>query len=141
GAAARRSGRHQSQLDQYLSQRIGVELYLRRLLVAGYDAVYEIGRDFRNEGVSYKHNPEFTQIEFYKAYIDYNGVMDLTERLLRYVVQQVTGGTVIEYQGHTVDFGPEWPRIRLRDAIRQHTGIDYMDYPDAASLEQAIRDI
>lgn len=141
GAAARPFVTHHNQLDQDLYLRISFELYLKRLLVGGYDAVYEIGRDFRNEGVSYKHNPEFTQIEFYKAYIDYNGVMDLTERLLRYVVQQVTGGTVIEYQGHTVDFGPEWPRIRLRDAIRQHTGIDYMDYPDAASLEQAIRDI
>lgn len=139
GAAARPFTTYHNQLDQELYLRISFELYLKRLLVGGFDAVYEIGRDFRNEGVSFKHNPEFTQLEFYKAYIDYNGVMDLTERMLRYVAHQVTGGTVITWQGHTVDFGPAWPRLRLRDAIRQFAEIDYMDYPDAASLEGAIR--
>src|SRR5690606_25266258 len=87
----------------------------------------------------WKHNPEFTQIEFYKAYIDYNGVMDLTERMLRHVVREVTGGTVIEWQGHRIDFGPAWPRLKMRDAIKQYAEIDYMDYLDAASLEAAIR--
>ncbi len=139
GAAARPFTTHHNQLNQDLFLRISFELYLKRLLVGGYDAVYEIGRDFRNEGVSFKHNPEFTQLEFYKAYIDYNGVMDLTERMLRYVVQQVTGGTVITWQGHTMDFGPNWPRLTMRDAIRQNSGVDYMDYLDAPSLEAAIR--
>lgn len=139
GAAARPFVTHHNQLDQDLFLRISFELYLKRLLVGGYDAVYEIGRDFRNEGVSFKHNPEFTQIEFYKAYIDYNGVMDLTERMLRYVVEQVTGGTVIEWQGKVIDFGPDWPRITLRNAIQHYAHIDYMDYLDAPSLEAAIR--
>lgn len=141
GAAARPFVTHHNQLDQDLFLRISFELYLKRLLVGGYDAVYEIGRDFRNEGVSFKHNPEFTQIEFYKAYIDYNGVMDLTERMLRYVVQDVTGGTVIEWQGKVIDFGPDWPRITMRNAIKQFSEVDYMEYPDAASLEKAIRDL
>jgi lysyl-tRNA synthetase, class II len=139
GAAARPFVTHHNQLDQDLYLRISFELYLKRLLVGGYDAVYEIGRDFRNEGVSFKHNPEFTQMEFYKAYIDYHGVMDITERMLRSVAQAVSGGTVIEWQEHTVDFGPDWPRIRLRDAIKQYAEIDYMDYLDAPSLEAAIR--
>lgn len=141
GAAARPFVTHHNQLDQDLFLRISFELYLKRLLVGGYEAVYEIGRDFRNEGVSFKHNPEFTQIEFYKAYIDYNGVMDLTERMLRYVVTEVTGGTVIEWQGKVLDFGPDWPRITLRDAIRQYAEVDYMDTLDAPSLEKAIRDL
>jgi lysyl-tRNA synthetase class 2 len=141
GAAARPFVTHHNQLDQDLFLRISFELYLKRLLVGGYDAVYEIGRDFRNEGVSFKHNPEFTQIEFYKAYIDYNGVMDLTERMLRYVVQDVTGGTVIEWQGKVIDFGPDWPRITMRNAIKHYSKVDYMDYTDAASLEKAIRDL
>lgn len=139
GAAARPFTTHHNQLDQDLYLRISFELYLKRLLVGGYDAVYEIGRDFRNEGVSFKHNPEFTQMEFYKAYIDYHGVMDITERMLRYTAQQVTGGTVIEWQDKTVDFGPDWPRLRLRDAIKQFAEIDYMDYLDAPSLDAAIR--
>ncbi len=138
GAAARPFTTHHNQLDQQLFLRISFELYLKRLLVGGYDAVYEIGRDFRNEGVSFKHNPEFTQIEFYKAYIDYNGVMDLTERLVAFAAEQVTGSAQISYQGETIDLSPPWPRIRLRDAIMQHTGIDYMQHLDAESLAKAI---
>jgi lysyl-tRNA synthetase, class II len=138
GAAARPFTTHHNQLDQQLFLRISFELYLKRLLVGGYDAVYEIGRDFRNEGVSFKHNPEFTQIEFYKAYIDYNGVMDLTERLVAFTAEQVTGSTQITFQGHTIDLAPPWPRLRLRDAIMQFAEIDYMEHLDAESLEQAI---
>lgn len=140
GAAARPFITHHNQLKQDLYLRISFELYLKRLLVGGYDAVYEIGRDFRNEGVSFKHNPEFTQVEFYKAYIDYNGVMDITERMVAYVAEQVTGGVVVNYQGETINFAPPWPRITMRDAIKQHAEIDYMEYPDAASLEQLIRE-
>jgi len=139
GAAARPFTTYHNQLDQELYLRISFELYLKRLLVGGYDAVYEIGRDFRNEGVSFKHNPEFTQVEFYKAYIDYNGVMDITERLLAYVAEQALGTTVITFQGNQINLGPPWSRIKLRDAIKQHAEIDYMEYLDAQSLEEAIR--
>ncbi len=139
GAAARPFVTHHNQLDQDLYLRISFELYLKRLLVGMYDAVYEIGRDFRNEGVSFKHNPEFTQVEFYKAYIDYHGVMDITERLIAYVAEAVTGSTTITYQGHTIDLAPPWPRRKLRDVIRDQTGIDYMDYPDAGSLSAAMK--
>ncbi|MFW5709235.1 MAG: lysine--tRNA ligase [Chloroflexota bacterium] len=139
GAAARPFTTHHNQLDQELYLRISFELYLKRLLVGGYDAVYEIGRDFRNEGVSFKHNTEFTQIEFYKAYIDYNDVMDITERMVAYVTEQVTGGTEITFQDMQINMAPPWTRIRLRDAIKMHSGIDYMDYLDAASLEAAIK--
>lgn len=141
GAAARPFTTHHNQLDQLLYLRISFELYLKRLLVGGYDAVYEIGRDFRNEGVSFKHNPEFTQVEFYKAYIDYNGVMDLTERMVAYAAEQVTGSTTITYQGNTINLAPAWTRLKMRDAIKQFAEIDYMDYRDAASLEKAIRDL
>lgn len=139
GAAARPFITHHNQLHQDLYLRISFELYLKRLLVGGYDAVYEIGRDFRNEGVSYKHNTEFTMLEFYKAYTDYRGVMDLTERMLAYAAQTVNGSMTSEFQGHKLDFTPPWPRLTIREAVKKYCGIDYMDYPDAASLEAAIR--
>lgn len=140
GAAARPFITHHNQLHQDLYLRISFELYLKRLLVGMYDAVYEIGRDFRNEGVSRKHNPEFTQVEWYKAYIDYNGVMDLTERLLAYVAEQVHGTTTITFQGHEIDLAPPWKRITLRDAILERTGIDYTAYPNAESLAAVMRE-
>lgn len=139
GAAARPFITHHNQLKQDLYLRISFELYLKRLLVGGYDAVYEIGRDFRNEGVSFKHNTEFTMLEFYKAYIDYRGVMEITERMLAYVAQKVTGSTTVEFQGHLINYAPPWPRLTMREAIKNVCGIDYMDYPDAPSLEAAIR--
>ncbi|MEQ8672946.1 MAG: lysine--tRNA ligase [Aggregatilineales bacterium] len=141
GAAARPFVTHHNQLDEDLYLRISFELYLKRLLVGGFDAVYEIGRDFRNEGVSWKHNPEFTQIEFYKAYIDYHGVMDLTERMVAYASEQVTGGTKISFQGQEIEFAPPWRRVKLRDIIKEESGIDYMEHQDAESLVQALHDI
>jgi lysyl-tRNA synthetase, class II len=138
GAAARPFTTHHNQLGQDLYLRISFELYLKRLLVGGFDAVYEIGRDFRNEGVSHKHNPEFTQLEFYKAFIDYNTVMDLTERMVAYACETVNGTTVIQYQGEELDLTPPWKRVTLRDAIKAGSGIDYMDHQEAASLEKAI---
>lgn len=141
GAAARPFTTHHNQLDQMLYLRISFELYLKRLLVGGFDAVYEIGRDFRNEGVSFKHNPEFTQVEFYKAYIDYNGVMDLTERMVAFAAEQVTGSAVIVYQGTSINLTPPWTRLTMRDAIKIFAEIDYMDYPTAEALEAAIRGI
>jgi lysyl-tRNA synthetase class 2 len=139
GAAARPFTTHHNQLKQDLYLRISFELYLKRLLVGGYDAVYEIGRDFRNEGVSFKHNPEFTMMEFYKAYIDYTGVMDITERMFASVARDVLGGTQITFQGQTIELAPAWTRLTMREAIKQYAEIDYMDYPDAAALEAAIR--
>ena len=138
GAAARPFVTHHNQLKQDLYLRISFELYLKRLLVGMYDGVYEIGRDFRNEGVSFKHNPEFTMLEFYKAYIDYNGGMALTERLIAYVAQQVHGSTQITYDGNLIDLAPPWRRVTLRDAIRESCGIDYMDYPTASALHAAM---
>lgn len=106
GAAARPFITHHNQLHQDLYLRISFELYLKRLLVGMYDAVYEIGRDFRNEGVSFKHNPEFTQLEFYQAYTDYYGMMSLAERLIAYVAEQVTGSTTITFEGRTINLAP-----------------------------------
>ncbi len=138
GAAARPFTTHHNDLDQDLFLRISFELYLKRLLVGGFDAVYEIGRDFRNEGVSYKHNSEFTMLEFYKAYIDYHEVMRLTEQMVAEAARAVTGGTVIPYQEHTLDLTPPWRRVTMRDAIREACGIDYMDFLDAGALAARI---
>ena len=134
GAAARPFTTHHNQLHQDLYLRISFELYLKRLLVGGYDAVYEIGRDFRNEGVSYKHNTEFTMLEFYKAWIDYAGVMDITERMFAYCAEQVTGSARIVYQGREIDLSPPWKRISIREAVQELLGFDYMDYPTSESL-------
>jgi len=140
GAAARPFITHHNQLGQDLYLRISFELYLKRLLVGGYDAVYEIGRDFRNEGISYKHNTEFTMLEFYKAYIDYRGVMDLTEQMVSFVAQETNGSQHTTWRGHHIDFTPSWRRVTMRDAIKQETGIDYMDYRDEASLAAVMRE-
>jgi len=141
GAAARPFTTYHNQLKQELFLRISFELYLKRLLVGGYERVYEIGRDFRNEGVSFKHNPEFTQLEFYAAYWDYRDVMDFTERMLATVARETLGTTTIAYQGHRIDLGAAWQRLTMRDAIRRFAEIDYMDYPDTQSLAVAIKEI
>jgi lysyl-tRNA synthetase class 2 len=141
GAAARPFTTYHNQLKQELFLRISFELYLKRLLVGGIERVYEIGRDFRNEGVSFKHNPEFTQLEFYAAYWDYRDVMDFTERMVAYAAEAVMGTTDIAYQGHTIRLAGPWSRLTMRDAIKQFAEIDYMDYPDAPSLAAAIRQI
>lgn len=139
GAAARPFITHHNQLNQDLYLRISFELYLKRLLVGMYERVYEIGRDFRNEGVSYKHNPEFTQLEFYAAYWDYRKVMEVTEQMVAYVAQEVTGSTTIEFDGKTLELGGTWPRLTMREAIKKWAEIDYVDYPEADSLRAAIR--
>jgi lysyl-tRNA synthetase class 2 len=141
GAAARPFITHHNQLDQDLYLRISFELYLKRLLVGMYERVYEIGRDFRNEGVSFKHNPEFTQMEFYAAYWDYYKVMEVTEQMVATVAQEVTGSTTIEFDGHTIELGGRWQRLTMREAIKKWAEIDYADYPEAASLREAIRAI
>ncbi len=139
GAAARPFVTHHNQLHQDLYLRISFELYLKRLLVGGYERVYEIGRDFRNEGVSFKHNPEFTQLEFYMAYADYRAIMDLTEEMIAFVADTVLGRRQIVYNGHTIDLSPPWPRLPLAEAILDKTGLDYRRYPDRASLAAAMR--
>ena len=141
GAAARPFVTHHNQLDQDLFLRISFELYLKRLLVGGYERVYEIGRDFRNEGISFKHNPEFTQLELYEAYTDYHGVMARVEELLAAIALEVNGHLKLTYAEHEIDLTPPWRRITMRDAIREATGLDYTLYPDAASLAEAMRAI
>ncbi len=143
GAAARPFVTHHNQLHQDLYLRISFELYLKRLLVGNLERVYEIGRDFRNEGVSFKHNPEFTQLEFYWAYADYEQVMRLTEDMLAYAADEVLGSRELHYQGRTISLNPGWPRIPLAEAISEFAGIDINAHPTAASLVQAMhaRDI
>jgi lysyl-tRNA synthetase class 2 len=139
GAAARPFTTHHNQLNQDLFLRISFELYLKRLLVGGYERVYEIGRDFRNEGISFKHNPEFTQLEWYEAYTDYYGVMKRVEELLTAIALEVNGQLHLTYNGHEIDLTPPWRRITMRAVICEATGIDYTLYPDAGSLAAAIR--
>jgi lysyl-tRNA synthetase class 2 len=138
GAAARPFLTYHNQLKQQLYLRISDELYLKRLIVGGFERVYEIGRDFRNEGVSFKHNPEFTQLEFYMAYADYKDVMAMAEEMVAYAAQEALGSTRITVNGHDIELSPPWRRWRLRDAIRDIAGIDYEEYPDADDLYRAI---
>jgi lysyl-tRNA synthetase class 2 len=139
GAAARPFITHHNQLKQDLYLRISFELYLKRLLVGGFERVYEIGRDFRNEGVDRTHNPEFTMLEFYMAYADYQSVMSLTEALVSSVAQRVLGTLQFTFQGHQLDLTPPWTRIRLDEGLLEVTGIDINAYPTTESLAKAMR--
>ena len=123
GAAARPFTTFHNQLEQELFLRISFELYLKRLIGGGYERVYEIGRDFRNEGISFKHNPEFTMLEFYEAYADYNDIMRRTEEMVAAVSRDVCGGLTITYDGQAIDLTPPWRRMTMREAILQATGI------------------
>src|SRR5688500_16713824 len=140
GAAARPFVTHHNELEQDMYLRISFELYLKRLLVGNFEKVYEIGRDFRNEGVSFKHNPEFTQLEFYWAYADYEQVMRLTEDMIAYVADEVLGSRELHYQGRTVSLNPGWPRIPLAEAISEFAGVDINAHPTAESLARAMAD-
>ena len=124
GTTARPFVTHHNALDIDLYLRIATELHLKRLVVGGFEKVYEIGRIFRNEGISTKHNPEFTSIELYQAYADYHDIMRLTEDMVFNIACEVLGTSIITYQGHTVDLTPPWPRIKLLDAIEQKCGVD-----------------
>lgn len=143
GAAAKPFTTHHNQLHQDLYLRISFELYLKRLLVGNLERVYEIGRDFRNEGVSFKHNPEFTQLEFYCAYFDYNDVMTLTERMLSSVAQAVLGSQTVPYTRdgvtHALDFAPPFKRITIRDAVLEKSGVDIHQHATGESLHLAMK--
>jgi len=139
GAAARPFITHHNQLKQDLYLRISFELYLKRLLVGGMEKVYEIGRDFRNEGVDRTHNPEFTQLEYYWAYADYLQVMELTEQMIAFTAQEVLGSKVIEYQGHQVDVSKPWRRIEVSEGIVEMAGIDISAHQDAKGLAAAMK--
>jgi lysyl-tRNA synthetase class 2 len=128
GAAARPFKTHHNALDMELYMRIAIELHLKRLIVGGMEKIYEIGRVYRNEGISTRHNPEFTMLELYEAYADYEDIMELTENLIRSVAQDVLGTTVITYQGHEVDLGSPWRRVHMVDAIREVCGVDFRQH-------------
>ena len=125
GAAARPFETHFNSLDEDFKLRISLELYLKRLIVGGMERVFEIGRVFRNEGLDTRHNPEFTLMELYQAYTDYNGMMDLTERMYRYVAEKVLGTTTITYNGIEMDWGKPFERITMVDAVKKYTGVDF----------------
>lgn len=140
GATARPFITHHNTLDRDLYLRIAVELYLKRLIVGGFERVYEIGRDFRNEGIDRTHNPEFTMMECYQAYADYNDMMRLVEEMIYSIAQEVKGSPRITYQGTEIDLTPPWPRRRLLDTIEEFTGINVNRFPDKESLVTAMRE-
>lgn len=125
GAAARPFVTHHNALDMELYMRIAIELHLKRLIVGGMEKVYEIGRVFRNEGVSTRHNPEFTMIELYEAYADYTDIMRLTENVIAHVAEEVVGSTTVAYGDYSVDLKPEWRRLHMVDAVKEYTGVDF----------------
>ena len=139
GAAARPFTTHHHSLDQTLYLRISDELYLKRLVIGGLDRVYEIGRVFRNEGISRKHNPEFSMLECYQAYADYGEMMDLARLLVQEIAGKVLGDTRIVYQGHRIELSGDWPRISMRDAIRDAVAIDILAADDREALRAALR--
>lgn len=134
GASARPFITHHNALDIPLYMRIAIELHLKRLIVGGLEKVYEIGRVFRNEGVSTRHNPEFTMIELYEAYADYKDIMSLTENLVAHIAQEVLGTTTIQYGEEQIDLKPEWKRIHMVDAVKEATGVDFWE---EVTVEQA----
>jgi lysyl-tRNA synthetase, class II len=138
GALARPFTTHHNALDRDLYLRIATELYLKRLVVGGIDKVYELGKDFRNEGISHKHNPEFTMLEWYEAYADYEDIAGELEGLVSTVAQEVLGTTKVERDGETIDLKPPWRRLTLREAIRERTGIDVMEHPSRETLAGAM---
>jgi lysyl-tRNA synthetase class 2 len=125
GAAARPFVTHHNALDMKLYMRIAPELYLKRLIVGGFEKVYEINRVFRNEGISIKHNPEFTLLELYQAFADYNDIMALTEQIIAYVAREVLGTAKITYQGQEIDLTPPWPRLSMTEAIKKYADVDF----------------
>jgi lysyl-tRNA synthetase class 2 len=141
GALARPFKTHFNALDRDFYLRIATELYLKRLIVGGLERVYELGKDFRNEGLSHKHNPEFTMLETYEAWADYEQVAAMTEELVSFAAEQTLGRTTVEREGVTIDLSPPWRRITLQEAILEQTGIDVLAKPgDRVALQSAMRE-
>ena len=136
GAAARPFETHYNALNEDVKLRISLELYLKRLIVGGLERVYEIGRVFRNEGVDTRHNPEFTLMELYQAYTDYEGMMELTESMFRYLAEKVCGSTKISYNGVEIDLGKPFARMTMIDAIKKYAGVDFDQVPDDAATKK-----
>ena len=136
GAAARPFETHYNALDEDVKLRISLELYLKRLIVGGLERVYEIGRVFRNEGLDTRHNPEFTLMELYQAYTDYNGMMDLTENMFRHVAQEVCGTTTVPYGEYMIDLGKPFERLTMIDAVKKYTGIDFDEVQGTAAAKK-----
>ena len=136
GAAARPFETHYNALDEDIKLRISLELYLKRLIVGGMERVYEIGRVFRNEGLDTRHNPEFTLMELYQAYTDYNGMMDLTENMFRHVAEEVCGTTTVPYGEYMIDLGKPFERMTMIEAVKKYTGIDFDEVADTAAAKK-----
>ncbi len=140
GAAARPFETHYNALGENLKLRISLELYLKRLIVGGMEKVYEIGRVFRNEGLDTRHNPEFTLMELYQAYTDYNGMMDLTENLYRYVAKEVTGSEILTYGGHEMDLSKPFERITMVDAVKKYANVDFNEIKDEEEAKRLAKE-
>ncbi len=140
GATARSFETHHNALDLDLYLRIALELHLKRLIVGGFDKVYEIGRIFRNEGISTRHNPEFTMMESQQAYADYNEVMEMIEQLVAFIAREVLGAPRAPWKGEEIDLTPPWRRATLRELIREHSGIDFMEYPEYEALKTKVEE-
>jgi len=132
---------HHNTLDQDFYLRIALELHLKRLIVGGFDRVYEIGRIFRNEGISTTHSPEFTMLESYEAYADYTDVMEMLEEMIPWVGRQVMGTLEFQYSDNVINLKSPWQRITLRDAAKEYSGIDYVRYPTASGLREKMRSL
>ena len=140
GASARPFITHHNTLDLDMFLRIAPELYLKRCIVAGFEKVYELGRTFRNEGMSIRHNPEFTMIELYQAFADYNDMMELTENMVAEVCKKVNGTTKVTYQGTEIDFMPPWRRITMVDAVKEYAGVDYNEFKSDADAQAVAKE-
>ena len=139
GASAHPFITHHNQLNQQLYLRVATELYLKKLIVGGLEKVYEIGRVFRNEGVDFYHNPEFTMLESYQAFADYNDMMIMVEEMISSVADEIYGTKVLEFNGTKIDFTPPWPRLDLRETIKEYSGIDYIENLDIDSLSKEMK--
>ncbi|WP_330948808.1 lysine--tRNA ligase [Virgibacillus sp. MG-45] len=140
GAAARPFETHHNALDIPLYMRIAIELHLKRLIVGGMEKVYEIGRVFRNEGVSTRHNPEFTMIELYEAFADYRDIMALTENMIAHIAKQVLGKTTIMYEGQEINLEPKWKRVHMVEAVKEHTGVDFWNHMSDEEAKQLAKE-
>lgn len=140
GAAAKPFETHHNALDIDMYLRIATELYLKRCIVGGFEKVYDMGKQFRNEGIDIKHNPEFTTIELYEAYADYNDMMEITENMTAYVCEKVCGSTKVTYQGTEIDFKPPWRRITMVDAVKEYSGVDYNEIKDIDAAREVAKE-